>query len=173
MPEGELMKKILPLIMILMTASAANAGGFVTRHQSSLQHTVDPTRTTTSRHANSYAISGSGVTLDVDADTSGNDLSVGGFNTITNGAAATYNIPTATITDGEAFTFNNSFTTGDASNATGTVSTVYSAGTAGTYSGTTAPGTIDSGHTLAVTGTTQGAGTSVTAQFVSEISVFD
>ena len=159
--------------MLLMTAGAANAGGLVTRHQSSLQHIVDPVRTTTSRTANSYAISGTGVTLDVDADTSGNDLSVGGFATITNGAVATYNIPTATITDGEAFQFNNSFTTGDATTATGTVSTVYSAGTAGSYSGTTAPGTIDSGHTLAVTGTTQGAGTSVTAQFVSEITVID
>ena len=50
---------------------------------------------------------------------------------------------------------------------------MYSAGTAGSYTGTAAPGTIDSGHTLAVTGTTQGAGTSVTAQFVSEITVID
>ena len=49
--------------MLLMTAGAANAGGLVTRHQSSLQHIVDPVRTTTSRTANSYAISGSGITL--------------------------------------------------------------------------------------------------------------
>ena len=74
--------------MLLMTAGAANAGGLVTRHQSSLQHIVDPVRTTTSRTANSYAISGTGVSLDVDADTTGNDLSAGGFATITNGAAA-------------------------------------------------------------------------------------
>ena len=159
--------------MLLMTAGAANAGGLVTRHQSSLQHIVDPVRTTTSRTANSYAISGTGITLDLDSSTNGNDLNAGGFKTITNGAAADYNIPTATITDGEAFQFNNSFTTGDATNATGTISTVYSAGTAGSYAGTAAPGTIDSGHTLAVTGTTQGAGTSVTAQFVSEITVID
>ena len=52
--------------MLLMTAGASHAGGLVTRHQSSLQHTVDPTRTITSRTANSYAISGSGVSLDVD-----------------------------------------------------------------------------------------------------------
>ena len=58
------MKRFVPLVMLLMTASAANAGGLVTRHQSSLQHTVDPTRTITSRTANSYSISGSGVTLD-------------------------------------------------------------------------------------------------------------
>jgi hypothetical protein len=167
------MKRFVPLVMLLMTASAANAGGLVTRHQSSLQHTVDPTRTITSRTANSYAISGSGVTLDVDADTTGNDLSVGGFNEFSNGAVSTWKIPTATITDGEAFSFTNSVTTGDATNATGTVSTVYTAGTAGTYSGDAKPGTIDSGHTIAVSGNSQGAGTSVTAQFVTEITVID
>ena len=167
------MKRFVPLVMLLMTASAANAGGLVTRHQSSLQHTVDPTRTITSRTANSYAISGSGVTLDVDADTTGNDLSVGGFNEFSNGAVSTWKIPTATITDGEAFSFSNSVTTGDATNATGTVSTVYTAGSAGTYSGDAKPGTIDSGHTIAVSGNSQGAGTSVTAQFVTEITVID
>ena len=167
------MKRFVPLVMLLMTASAANAGGLVTRHQSSLQHTVDPTRTITSRTANSYAISGSGVTLDVDADTTGNDLSVGGFNEFSNGAVSSWKIPTATITDGEAFSFTNSVTTGDATNATGTVSTVYTAGTAGTYSGDAKPGTIDSGHTIAVSGNSQGAGTSVTAQFVTEITVID
>ena len=166
-------KAFVAFSMLLLTAGAANAGGLVTRHQSSLQHTVDPTRTITSRTANSYAISGSGVTLDVDADTTGNDLSVGGFNEFSNGAVSTWKIPTATITDGEAFSFTNSFTTGDATNATGTVSTVYTAGSAGTYSGDAKPGTIDSGHTIAVSGNSQGAGTSVTAQFVTEITVID
>ena len=167
------MKRFVPLVMLLMTASAANAGGLVTRHQSSLQHTVDPTRTITSRTANSYSISGSGVTLDVDADTTGNDLSVGGFNEFSNGAVSTWKIPTATITDGESFSFTNSVITGDATNATGTNSTVYSAGTAGSYSGDAKPGTIGLDHGLSVTGTTQGAGTSVTAQFVTEITVID
>ena len=84
------MKKLLPLVMLLMTASAANAGGLVTRHQSSLQHTVDPTRTITSRTANSFAVSGSGVTMDGDGGSlSDADLVVGGFGTLTNGAAAT------------------------------------------------------------------------------------
>ena len=159
--------------MLLMTAGASHAGGLVTRHQSSLQHTVDPTRTITSRTANSYSISGSGVTLDLDGDTSGNDQIVGGFNEFSNGAVSSWKIPTATITDGEAFSFTNSVITGDATNATGTNSTVYTAGSAGTYSGDAKPGTIDSGHTIAVSGNSQGAGTSVTAQFVSEISIFD
>ena len=166
-------KAFVAFSMLLLTAGAANAGGLVTRHQSSLQHSVDPTRTITSRTANSYSISGSGVSLDLDADTTGNDLKVGGFNEFSNGAVSSWHIPTATISDGEAFSFSNSVTTGDATNATGTVSTVYTAGTAGTYSGDAKPGTIDSGHTIAVSGNSQGAGTSVTAQFVSEISIFD
>ena len=166
-------KAFVAFSMLLLTAGAANAGGLVTRHQSSLQHTVDPTRTITSRTANSYSISGSGVTLDLDGDTTGNDLIVGGFNEFSNGAVSSWHIPTATISDGEAFSFTNSVITGDATNATGTNSTVYTAGTAGSYSGDNKPGSIDSGHGLTVSGTTQGAGTSVTAQFVSEISIFD
>jgi hypothetical protein len=166
-------KAFVAFSMLLLTAGAANAGGLVTRHQSSLQHTVDPTRTITSRVANSYSISGSGVSLDLDADTTGNDLKVGGFNEFSNGAVSSWHIPTATISDGEAFSFTNSVITGDATNATGTNSTVYTSGTAGSYSGDNKPGSIDSGHGLTVSGTTQGAGTSVTAQFVSEVSIFD
>ena len=166
-------KAFVAFSMLLLTAGAANAGGLVTRHQSSLQHTVDPTRTITSRTANSYSISGSGVSLDLDADTTGNDLKVGGFNEFSNGAVSSWHIPTATISDGEAFSFTNSVITGDAANATGTNSTVYRAGAAGSYSGDNKPGTIDSGHGITVSGTTQGAGTSVTAQFVSEVSIFD
>jgi hypothetical protein len=169
------MKKLLPLVMLLMTASAANAGGLVTRHQSSLQHTVDPTRTITSRTANSYSISGSGVTLDDDGGSLGAaDLVVGGLGTLTNGAAAGSFSTAYQTTAGEAFSYSNSFTAGDASNGTGTVSTVYTAGSAGDYSGgSAAPGTIGLDHGLTVTGTTQGAGTSVTAQFVTEITVID
>ena len=166
-------KAFVAFSMLLLTAGAANAGGLVTRHQSSLQHTVDPTRTITSRTANSYSISGSGVSLDLDADTTGNDLKVGGFNEFSNGAVSSWHIPTATISDGEAFSFTNSVITGDATNATGTNSTVYTAGDAGTYSGDAKPGSIDSGHGISVSGNSQGAGTSVTAQFVSEISIFD
>ena len=169
------MKKLLPLVMLLMTASAANAGGLVTRHQSSLQHTVDPTRTITSRTANSFAVSGSGVTMDGDGGSlAAADLVVGGFGTLTNGAAAGDFSTAYQTTAGEAFSYSSSFTAGDANNGTGTVSTVYTAGSAGDYSGGSgAPGTIGLDHGLTVTGTTQGAGTSVTAQFVTEITVID
>jgi hypothetical protein len=168
------MKRFVPLVMLLMTASAANAGGLVTRHQSSLQHTVDPTRTITSRTANSFAVSGSGVTMDVDGGSlSGADQIVGGFGTLTTGQAAGSFGTAYQTTAGEAFSYSSSFTSGDKTDAAGTVSTVYSAGTAGSYSGDAKPGTIGLDHGLTVTGTTQGAGTSVTAQFVTEITVID
>jgi len=158
--------------MLLMTAGTAYAGGIVTRHQSSLQHTVDAARTTTSRIGNSYSVSGSGIVTDVGGSGTA-DLDVGGLGTLSNGAAGG-SIPTATqATSGNAFSFSNSFTAGDASNATGTNSTAYTAGSAGDYSGGGSVGTIDNKHTLTIGGTSQGAGTSVTAQFVTELTVID
>ena len=160
--------------MLLMTAGASHAGGLVTRHQSSLQHTVDPTRTITSRTANSFAVAGSGVTMDSDGGSlSAADLVVGGLGTLTDGSAAGSFGTAYQTTAGEAFSYSNSFTSGDATDATGTVSTVYTAGSAGSYSNGAAPGTIGLDHGLTVTGTTQGAGTSVTAQFVTEVTVID
>ena len=165
------MKKYLPILLILLSGTAAHAS-MSTRHQSSLQHTVDAARTITSRTANSYSVSGSGVTLDVGGGGSADNLA-GGFKTISNGAVTEWNIPTATTTANGSFSFSNSFTTGDASNATGTNATTYTAGSAGTYENSTVPGSVNNKHELVVAGTTQGAGTSVTAQFVSEITIFD
>ncbi len=165
------MKKLLPLLLLLMSGTAAHAS-MSTRHQTSLQLSVDAARTITSRTANSYSISGSGVTLDVAGGESADNLA-GGFKTITNGAVSDWNIPTATTTANGSFSFSNSFTAGDANNVTGTNSTVYTAGSSGTYTNSTVPGSVNNKHELVVAGTTQGAGTSVTAQFVSEITIFD
>ena len=165
------MKKYLPILLILLSGTAAHAS-MSTRHQSSLQHTVDSARAITSRTANSYSISGSGVTLDVAGGQSADNL-VGGFKTIASGAVTEWNIPTATTTANGSFSFSNSFTAGDASNVTGTTATNYTAGSAGSYTGDAVPGSVNNKHELVVTGTTQGAGTSVTAQFVSEITIFD
>ena len=166
------MKKLLPFAMIFM-ATPAMAGGLVTKHASSVQLTVDAAATTATRMGNSYSVSGSGVVTDVGGSGTA-DLGVGGLGTLTNGAAAGSFSTAYQTTAGEAFSYSNSFTAGDASNGTGTVSTVYTAGSAGDYSGgSAAPGTIGLDHGLTVTGTTQGAGTSVTAQFVTEITVID
>ena len=165
------MKKYLPILLILLSGTAAHAS-MSTRHQSSLQLTVDAARTITSRTANSYSISGSGVTLDVAGGNSADNLA-GGFKTISSGQVTEWNIPTATTTANGSFSFSNSFTAGDAQTATGTNATSYTAGSAGAYQNSTVPGSVNNKHELVVAGTTQGAGTSVTAQFVSEITIFD
>ena len=163
------MKKYFLILLLLGLAPSAQAS-MSTRHQSSIQHTVDAARTITSRTANSYSISGSGVTLDVGGGGSADNLA-GGFKTISNGAVTEWNIPDVTTTANSAFSFSNSFTTGDASNATGTNSTVYTAGAAGTA----APGLITNAHTVTIAGGTagSGSGSTVTGQFVSEVTIFD
>ena len=166
------MKKLLPLVMLLMTASAANAGGIVTKHATSVQLTVDAARTTASRVGNSYAISGTNVGTS-DGTTAGM-LSTGAI------SSGVYSPGTITAnqlnaTDGEAFSFSTSFTQGDAlSTSAPTVGEVpnyssitsYTAGTAGNLAGTI-------GQDGAIAITAGGAGTSATGQFVSEITVID
>ena len=158
--------------MLLMTAGAANAGGIVTKHATSVQLTVDAARTTASRVGNSYAISGTNVGTS-DGTTAGM-LSTGAI------SSGVYSPGTITAnqlnaTDGEAFSFSTSFTQGDALSTSapsvGAVSnfssqTSYSAGTAGDLAGTI-------GQDGAIAITAGGAGTSATGQFVSEITVID
>ena len=166
------MKKLLPLAMLLMTASAANAGGIVTKHATSVQLTVDAARSTATRVGNSYAISGTNVGTS-DGTTAGM-LSTG---TISSGvyAPGTISANQLNATDGEAFSFSTSFTQGDAlSTSAPTVGEVpnyssitsYTAGTAGNLAGTI-------GQDGGITVTAGGAGTSATGQFVSEITVID
>ena len=163
------MKRFLPLLLILMSGTAAHAS-MSTRLQTSLQLSVDSARTVTSRTANSYSISGSGVTLDVAGGNSADNL-VGGFKTVASGAVTDWHIPTATAAANSSFSFSNSFTAGDASTATGTNATAYTAGVAGSA----APGLITNAHTVTVAGGTEGAaaGSTVTGQFVSEVTIFD
>ena len=166
------MKKFIPVVMLLLTAGAANAGGLVTKHATSVQLTVDAARTTASRVGNSYAISGTNVGTS-DGTTAGM-LSTGA---ITSGiySPGTISANQLNATDGEAFSFSTSFTQGDAlSTSAPTVGEVpnyssitsYTAGTAGNLAGTI-------GQDGGITVTAGGAGTSATGQFVSEITVID
>ena len=166
------MRRLLPLVMILMTASAANAGGIVTKHSSSVQLTVDAARSTATRIGNSYSISGSNVGTS-DGTTTGM-LSSG---SITSGVydPGTITANQLNATSGDAFSYSTSFTQGDAlSTSAPTVGEVpnyssitsYTAGTAGNLAGTV-------GTNGALTVTAGGAGSSATGQFVSEITVID
>ncbi|AOO10533.1 hypothetical protein RW03080701_164 [Synechococcus phage S-RIM8] len=150
------MRKLLPIVMILM-ATPAYAGGLVTKHASSVQLTVDAARSTAVRIGGSYSAAGSNIT----AGTMGGATS----------GAGTYTVATS----GQDWSLTESYNAADtvpASAATvgaipnfGNV-TSYAAGSAGTLAGT-----IDRTH--AITLTAGGAGSSATGQFVSEITVID
>ena len=164
------MKKFIPLIMLLMTASAANAGGLVTKHASSVQLTVDAARTTATRIGSSYSISGSNIDT-----TDGSTAGAVSSGTITSGIYSPGTITATQDTAGSAFSFSQSYTQGDAvPSSAATVGTVpnfssttsYTAGTAGDLAGTVLT-------TGALTVTAGGAGSSATGQFVSEITVID
>ena len=159
--------------MILMTASAANAGGLVTKHSSSVQLTVDAARSTAIRIGHGMSIAGQGVntTDGTTAGTVGNaiGMSSDGF------TAASSTITATQATDGDAFSFSATYTQGDAvptsAPSVGAVPnfgnvTSYAAGSAGSLAGT-----ITSGHGMTLTA--GGAGSSATGQFVSEITVID
>ena len=163
-------KAFLAFGMLLMTATAANAGGLVTKHSSSVQLTVDAARTQAARIGSSYSISGSGVNT-TDGNTAGT-ISTG---TITSGVLAPGAISATQATNGNAFSYSQSYTQADAvPTAAPTVGQVpnfssvtsYTAGTAGDLAGTV-------GTTGAITITAGGAGTTATGQFVAEITVID
>jgi hypothetical protein len=164
------MKKFIPLVMLLMTAGAANAGGIVSKHASSVQLTVDAARSVATRIGSSFSISGSNI--DTTDGTTANTVSAG---TITSGVYAPGTIAATQDTPGAAFSFSQSYTQADAvPTSAPTVGDVpnfssitsYTAGTAGTLAGT-----VTSAGTLSITA--GGAGTSGIGQFVSEITAID
>jgi len=164
------MKRFLPIVMLLMTASAANAGGLVSKHSSSVQLTVDAARTQATRIGSSFSISGSNIDT-TDGSTAG-AVSAG---TITSGVYAPGTITATQDTAGAAFSFSQSYTQADAISAgSPTVGEVpnygsvlsYAAGSAGSLAGTVTSAGV-------VTVTAGGPGSSATGQFVSEITVID
>ena len=164
------MRRFLPLIMILMAAPAANAGGLVHKMSSSVQLTVDTARSTATRLGSQYSVSGSNVTT-----SDGTNAGAVTTGSISSGIYDPGTITATQATSGEAFSFSASFLQGDAvptsAATTGAIPnfgsvTSYAAGTKDTLAGTIA---TDGGITL----TAGGAGTSAVGQFVSEITVID
>ena len=183
------MKKLLPILLLFGTSSVY-AGAMTTRHQTSLQQVQTPTITQTQRTGNSYSVSGNNVSTSYtycSADCSGSSPT----NTTVNGGLARINYSATGQTEMTAisasqgvvntgttsnpvyestgtFSFANSYTQGDATDATGTNKTV----TEGASGANAVPGTVTSAHTVTLAGG-QTSGTTVTGQFISEISVFN
>jgi len=160
------MKKAVLLFGMLLMAAPANAD-LITKHSTSVQLTVDAAASQATRLGSTYSVSGSNVSA-----------TLGGLTAPSGTAAATMNAGTySQTTDGSAFSFSETFNSGDAiptgtTVSSGVVGTLPAFGsvttTAGGVAGSLA-GTIDSAGTMSLTA--GGAGTSATGQFVSEITI--
>tara|TARA_R110002074_G_scaffold225659_2_gene397266 strand:- start:476 stop:973 length:498 start_codon:yes stop_codon:yes gene_type:complete len=163
-------KALFALGILIMTASAANAGGLVSKHASSVQLTVNAAQTTATRVGSSFSISGTNI-----GTTDGTTADAVSTGTITNGIYSPGTIEAVQGTAESAFSFSQSYTQGDvvptAAPTVGNVAnfstiTSYTAGSVGDLAGT-----VTSAGALTVTG--GGAGTSATGQFISEITVIN
>ena len=163
------MKRILPFIMLMMTAPLAARADITSRMSSSVQLNVNAAATQVERVGSSFAISGSNIDT-----TDGTTTSTVSAGTITAGVYAPGTIAATQDTAGSAFSFAQSYTQGDAvptsAPAVGAVQnfgniTSTAAGSAGSLAGN-----VTSAHTFAGL-TAGGAGTSATGQFVTEVSI--
>ena len=151
--------------MLLMAAPAH--ADLTHKISSSVQLTVDASASQATRLGSTYSVSGSNVSA-----------TLGGLTAPSGTAAATMNAGTySQTTDGSAFSFSETFNSGDAiptgtTVSSGVVGTLPAFGsvttTAGGVAGSLA-GTINSAGTMSLTA--GGAGTSATGQFVSEITI--
>ena len=163
-------KALIAFTMILMTATAGQAGGIVSKHASSVQLTVDAAKSVSTRIGSSFSISGSNI--DTTDGSTANTVSAG---TITSGVYSPGTIAATQDTPGAAFSFSQSYTQADAVPAA-----AVSLGSAPNFSSVTSyaagdntslAGTVTSAGVLTVTA--GGAGSSAIGQFVSEITVID
>ena len=171
------MKRIIPFLMMAVLAPLASPvkADLVHRLTTSTQLSVDAAYTSGTRLGSTYTVSGNNIKVASSDDHFGKLITPSGT------AAATLDAGTYDInTTGSAFSFSESFTSGDAVNTigsgvdvgSGVVADMPAYGTNFTSSGGVAgtlAGTITSAGVMTLTA--GGAGTSATGQFVSEITV--
>ena len=163
------MKRILPIIMLLMTAPLAARADITSRFASSVQLSVGGAYTDASRIGSSFAISGSNI--DTTDGTTAGTVSAG---TITSGVYTPGAIAATQDTAGSAFSFSQSYTQADAiPTGAPTVGNSVNFGeitsTAGGTVGNLA-GQTSSAHTFSAVAA-GGANTSATTQFVTEVTI--
>ena len=166
-------RAVLLFGMILMSGTAARAD-LTHRLSSSTQLQVDAGYTQVSRAANTYSTSGSGVSTTITPSGGSAASNLGGISAVSTAGVATFALPdVAQTTQGNAYSFTQSISTGDA-----IVTTAADVGDVNGYSNTvsTAPGTAGSlagtiSSAGAMTITAGGSGTSATGQFVTEVTI--
>ena len=159
------MKKLLPILFLIPSAAFADMTSTIT---SSVQIDVQAAATAVERMANSYSVSGSGVET-TDGTTAG---VLGGLGDVTDGVNDFTTITASQLTDGETFQFQQSYLEGDSS-----PSSAVTTGEVANFSNitSTAAGVLSDGaatidnHVITVTG--GGAGTSITGQYVTTLTV--
>ena len=171
------MKKLILLLGMgmLFTGTSAAKADLVHRLTTSTQLSVDGAATQSTRIGSTYSVSGNNIKVASSDDHFGKLVTPSGTAAATLDAG-TYDINTA----GSAFSFSETFVSGDAVNPIGTGvdvssgvvvdmpafgnTTTQSGGVAGTLAGT-----ITSAGVMTVTA--GGAGTTATGQFVSELTI--
>lgn len=169
------MKKFLLLAALLMPAAHAD---LIHKMTSSVQLTTDGAYTIGERGASTYSVSGSNIKVASDSDHFGKLVAPASATAAATLDLGTYDINTA----GSAFTFTESWKTGDVVYSVGSgvdvtsgviadlpvlsKTTSYSGGVAGSLAGT-----VLSNNTN--TCTAGGAGTTCIGQFVTELSILD
>ena len=162
------MKRLILGTLLLAGAAMPAKADISHKISSSVSLTVDAAASSAQRIGSSYAVSGNNITLDT----------AGGLGTLTAGSAVGYTAADYSITTaGDAFSFSESFTEGDATPSATTVTSgvvgslpmlgntvVNAGGVAGSLAGT-----IASDHAIGLTA--GGAGTSAVGQIVVELTL--
>ena len=170
------MKKLLSALVIASAFAAPAQADIVHRISSSVQLSVDAAASNATRIPSVYTVSGANVDT-TDGTTSGN---IGRLAAFSAGSAPGFTGTTASVkVAGEDFSFSESYQLGDGTSSgstvsSGVISTLPVLGSTVTSAGGVAgslAGSLDSAHTMSVTA--GGAGTSATAQHVSELTIFD
>jgi len=161
------MKSVLILAALVLAAAPAKAD-LTHRIQSSVSLTVDAAASAATRIGSSYSVTGNNITLDT----------AGGLSSLTAGSAVGYTPAAYSVTTaGDAFSFTEAFTEGDATPSTttvtsGVVGSLPMLGNTTTTAGGVAgllDGSIASDHVISLTA--GGAGTSAVGQMVTEIKI--
>lgn len=170
------MKRFIGLAVAATLLSAPAQADLTHRIQTSVQLSVDAAASNATRVPSVYSVSGTNVDV-TDGTTSGN---LGGLANYSAGTAVGFSGTTGSVkVAGEDFSFTESFIEGDKPSTGSTVSSgvigtlpafgntiTSSGGVAGTLGGTV-------GTDGALTVTAGGAGTSVTGQYVSDLTIFN
>lgn len=161
------MKSLFLLAAVMLAAAPAKAD-LTHKIQSSVSLTVDGAASAATRIGSSYSVTGNNITLDT----------AGGLGALTAGSAVGYTPASYSVTTaGDAFSFTEAFTEGDATPSattvtSGVVGSLPVLGNTTTTAGGVAgllDGSIASDHVIDLTA--GGAGTSAVGQMVTEITI--